>query len=134
MRTPPIWIRISRVAEHSLALGLVVCALLVGCFPGRRLLKGTIEKDGVVLVETMFDVPDSATELEAVEAATAQTWKARAGGPEIPRGELGPGAVFRLIHGSSPFVELPCEAMKLLRSADGSGWRTNPQLILEPNL
>ena len=126
----------SRCFPHPrrVVLALVASTLLTACFPGRRLLRGTIERDGAVLVEALFDVADTASELEALEAATAQVWTVLPGGTPIPEGELGPGAVLRLVHGDTPFAEWPCNALRLLPSEDRTGWRTSPVLVLEPDI
>ena len=60
----------SRCFPHPrrVVLALVASTLLTACFPGRRLLRGTIERDGAVLVEALFDVADTASELEAPPA------------------------------------------------------------------
>ena len=117
---------------RRVVLALVASTLLTSC--GRRLLRGTIERDGAVLVEALVDVADTASELEALEAATAQVWTARPGGTPIPEGELGPGTVLRLVHGDTPFAEWPCNALRLLPSEDRTGWRTSPVLVLEPDI
>lgn len=124
----------ARNGRTGLALALALGALCAACLPGRRLLDATIERDGVVLVQVWFDVPDSFSELEALEVATQQTWTSAAEGTPVPRGELGPGAVLRLTHGSRPFVERPCPALRLVPTSEGTGWRTSPELVLEPEL
>lgn len=100
--------------------------LLVGCLqPGQRLLKGEVELDGDLVLETSFGVSDSLDRGGAFRSLAGKSfqetpkWKPPSGSPSVV--DLKGALRIRLIHVTTPFATVVTTKLTVVVDAKSKG-------------